>query len=136
MPSKWLLIIGGVLTLIVAYWFIDEYVLDDTDEVNQAAKNVGERARGATESAARGGRFAVVGFAGLGVSLAMELLQLAGELNAILGGAPVVIGHLIFGAFTLAGLQGVIPFDKQIAGFFFIFVTAIALILRYGDGGG
>ena len=130
MPSTAWIAIAAVVGILAAYWFIDEY--RDADEASEAVAGAAERAGEATEKAARGTRYAVVGFAGIGASLAMEILQLGADLNAILGGVPVIIGHILFGGLTLAGLQGVIPFDREIAGFAFIFITVIALILRYG----
>lgn len=129
-----LLVAGALGALLVAWWFVDEY--RDAGDAEEAARGAGQRAQAATEAAARGSRYAVVGLAGLGASLAMEALHLASGLNEVLGGAPVIVGHLIYGVLSLAGIAGAIPFDKELAGFAFAFITAIALILRFGDDDG
>lgn len=113
-----------------------DYYREDERDLEEAARSTGERAEKVTQSAARGSRLAVVGLAGLGMTVAMEMLQFAADLNAILGGAPVLVGHLLFGVLTFAGLSGAIPLTVQQLGFAFTFVTVIALILRYGSGGG
>ncbi|GGL26100.1 hypothetical protein GCM10009037_07150 [Halarchaeum grantii] len=134
MPSMVVWAALGVLATFVAASFVWDYLREDR-ELEDAATRTGERAQRTVKGAAKGSRLAVVGLAGLGASVAAEMLQFAGELNAVLGGAPVLIGHLIFGMATFAGLKGLIPFDVETMGFVFIFVTAIALILRYGSAG-
>lgn len=121
----------ALVALILAAWFYREYTR--TEDVAEAAQRTGSAAGTA---AAGSTRVAVLGFAGVGAAIAMQFFQLAAGLNEILGGAPVIVGHLLFGVLTMLGLKGVIPFNTQLAGFAFITVTVVALILRYGEGSG
>lgn len=124
-------IVAVAAIALVGYWFVDEYL--DADEPEDAVRGTGRRAASATESAARGSRVAVVGLAGLGATVGFEMLQLAAELNAILGGAPVILGHLVAGVLGFLGVKGLLTIQQY--GFLFITVTVIALVLRFGDNG-
>lgn len=123
-----LMLVGVLVAVLVAYWIVVEYrEADDTEEV---AEGVGRRASATVQGSARYTRKATVGLAGLGAALGMEVLQLGAALNEILGGFPVVIGHVAYGAVSLLGITGRLPLDAQTIGFAFIFITTIALVLR------
>lgn len=134
MPSTLLLGVATVVAALIALSFVIEYI--DERDAGVAAVTTGQRARSATERAATAGRYGILGLAGLGASLAMEMLQLATGLNEILGGAPVILGHLLFGIITFLGLEGVIPLSKMMLGWTFVTITIVALILRFSDDGG
>lgn len=126
--------LGIVLATLFVWWFVDEY--RDADDREEAIRGTGRRARGGVESLLRYSRFSILGLAGLGATLSMEMLQLAAELNQVLGGAPVIVGHLLFGVLTFAGMAGAVPLTVQQLGFAFTFITVIALILRFSEAGG
>ncbi|WP_253737995.1 hypothetical protein [Halohasta salina] len=119
---------AALIALLLVYWLIDE--LGEAEDREELAAGVGRRASGAVQAGARNTRRATVGLAGLGAALGVEAMQLGAGLNEVLGGFPVVLGHVIYGGISLLGIGGYIPFDAQLAGFTFVFVTAIALVLR------
>ena len=123
-----LLIVGALAAVVVTYWIAAEY--RDADDAEEVAEGVGRRASSSVQGGAKYTRKATVGLAGLGAALGMEVLQLGAGLNEILGGFPVVIGHVAYGAVSLLGITGRLPLDAQTIGFAFIFITTIALVLR------
>lgn len=127
LSSPWLPV-AALLAVLLVYWLVDEW--RDADDREELAAGVGRRASGAVQAGARNTRRATVGLAGLGAALGVEAMQLGAGLNEVLGGFPVILGHVIYGAVSLLGIGGIIPFDAELAGFTFVFVTAIALILR------
>jgi hypothetical protein len=124
--SPWL-IVGLLAALLVLYWAYDE--ADDADDNAELAAGVGSRARDATVGSARATRMGVIGLAGLGATLGMEALQLAAGLNEIVGGVPVIVGHVVGGGLAWLGITGVLTPMQW--GWAFVSTTIIALVLRF-----
>ena len=119
-----LAVFGGLLALA----FILELLDDDNDGAGDALTGTGRRAREAVESGSALTRVGLLGGAGLLATLGMEAMALLAGLNEILGGAPVIIGHVIAGILGYLGVQGVLTVEQW--GMAFISVTVIALFLR------
>jgi hypothetical protein len=122
-----LAIVGGLLAL----GFVVELLDEANEGASDAIEGTGRRAREAVEGGSAVTRVGILAGASLLATLGMEAMQIAAGLNEILGGAPVIVGHLIAGALGYLGVAGVLTTQQW--GFAFILVTVVALILRVSN---
>ncbi|MFC6785416.1 hypothetical protein ACFQFH_05665 [Halobaculum halobium] len=121
LAENWMWVIGATLFALIAYWAVDEG--RDADDRVETVERVTDRAENATGGFLSGARALLLGFAGIGVTVAGELLGLATALNELLGGVPYLVGMLLYGGLSFAGVYlDVRPATLGIA-FLIVFMT-------------
>ena len=123
----------GLLALgVLAYWYFAARSESDAGAANTASAFMerAERGFGDTFGALTS---ILIGLLAIGVTIASELLHLGVAVNGLIGEAPVLVGHFVFGVFAWAGLAGYIPLDAATAGWVFLAVTVVAVVMKYTD---
>ncbi len=129
--NNWEFAIGLLAVGSLAYWWFDER--EDSDSAAETIERVGSRAETVTGGIVGGFGSLLVVFASIGLTIGGQLAETGMMLNELLGGIPVIVGHMLFGLLTFAGLSGAIPLSVQQLGFAFVFITTIAVIARYSN---
>lgn len=132
--EHWLTTIGLLAVGVFAYWYFAARRESAGGAANTASAFMrrAERGFGETFGAVTS---ILIGVLAIGVTISGELMRLGVMLNEALGGAPVLVGHLVWGVISWAGLAGYVPLDPTTAGWLFLAVTVVALVLQYSDAG-
>jgi hypothetical protein len=132
--ANWPWLVGALLTALLTYWWWDERNSHDHQSAGETVDRVTSRAEKATGGALSGVRALLVGLASIGMTIAVEFLQLAGELNELLGGVPFLVGYALYGVLSFVGIEWDI--SPEVLGFAFILILIIASMVRFGQPGG
>ncbi len=132
--ANWPWLVGALLTALLTYWWWDERNSHEHQSAGETVDRVTSRAEKATGGALSGVRALLVGLASIGMTIAVEFLQLAGELNELLGGVPFLVGYTLYGVLSFVGIEWDI--SPEVLGFAFILILIIASMVRFGQPGG
>lgn len=130
--QNWTWLVGALLAGLFAYWWWDERNSHETQSAGETVDRVTNRAEAATGGLLSGVRSLIVGLAGIGMTVAVEFLHLTSELNEMFGGIPFVIGYVVYGVLSWAGLNWDV--SPQVLGFAFILILIVAGMARFGQG--
>lgn len=132
--KHWEIAVGLFAFGLLAFWWLTER--QEADDAAETVERVGQRAETVTGGLVGSFGSLMVVLASIGVTIGNELLQTGAMLNDILGGAPVLVGHLIWGGIVFLGLQGYLGgITVMQLGYAFFTITVVALLLRYGSVG-
>lgn len=132
--ANWPWLVGAGLTALVTYWWWDERNSHEHQSAGETVDRVTSRAESATGGFLSGFRALLVGLASIGMTVAVEFLQLASELNELLGGVPFVVGYALYGGLSFVGIRwNVAP---TVLGFAFILILIVAGMAKFGQPGG
>ncbi|QZX98730.1 hypothetical protein [Halobaculum rubrum] len=132
LAENWLWLIGGGLLALIIYWIADE-AGDAADRV-ETVERVTDRAERATGGVLSGTRALLVGFVGIGLTAAGEVLGLAAVLNELLGGVPYLVGMLLYGGLSLAGIY--VDVRPSTLGIAFVIVFLVVSMIWIGNRDG
>jgi len=130
--ANWMWAVGALLAGLIAYWWWDER--GDAESPGETVDRVTDRAEAATGGTLSGFRALLVGLASIGMTVAVEFLQLAGELNEMLGGVPFVVGYVLYGGLSFVGIEWDV--SPQVLGFGFLIILLVAGMAKFGQPGG
>lgn len=122
---------AGLLAVgVLAYWYFAARQESAGGAANTASAFMGRAERGF------GGFFGAVtsiliGVLAIAVTIAGELTRLGVMLDDVVGGAPVVVGHLVWGVISWLGLAGYVPLDPETAGWLFLVLTVAVFVMRF-----
>ncbi|NEU56752.1 hypothetical protein [Halorussus sp. MSC15.2] len=134
LADNWTWLVGALLAALFTYWWWDERNEHEHQSPGETVDRVTSRAESATGGALSGFRALLVGLASIGMTIAVEFLQLAGDLNELLGGVPFIVGYLIYGGLSFVGIEWDI--SPQVLGFAFILILLVAAMAKFGQPGG
>lgn len=132
--DNWTWLVGALLAALLTYWWWDERGEHENQSPGETVDRVTNRAESATGGALSGFRALLLGVASIGMTVAVEFLQLAGELNELLGGVPFVVGYVLYGGLSLVGINWDI--SPQVLGFAFLLILLIAGMVKFGQPDG
>jgi hypothetical protein len=130
--ENWMWAIGALLAGLITYWWWDER--GDAESPGDTVDRVTDRAEAATGGTLSGFRALLVGLASIGMTVAVEVLQLASELNEMLGGVPFVVGYTLYGGLSFLGIH--LDVAPQVLGVAFILILLVAGMAKFGQPGG
>jgi len=128
LTENWVWLVGALLTALLAYWWYEER--QEAESPGETVDRVTDRAEGATGGALSGFRALVVGIASIATTVAMELLGMAADLNALLGGVPYLVGYAVYGVLSFFGVY--VGMDRRSLGFLFILIGISAAFVKFG----
>ncbi|WP_435099612.1 hypothetical protein [Halarchaeum sp. P4] len=129
LADNWPWLLGALLTAMLAYWWWDER--EDAESAGETVDGITDRMESVTGGALSGFRALVVGLVGIGGTVAIEFMHLASDLNGLLGGVPFLVGYLLYGLLSWAGIEFGLATDTL--GFAFLLILVIALMVWYGN---
>jgi hypothetical protein len=129
LAENWLWLIGGGLLALIAYWIADE-AGEAADRV-ETVERVTDRAENATGGLLSGTRALLLGVAGIAITTAGELLGLATALNELLGGVPYLVGMLLYGGLSFAGVY--LNVRPETLGITFLIVFLVVTMMWVGN---
>ncbi|WP_435065949.1 hypothetical protein [Halobaculum sp. EA56] len=137
--AAWALLASNALTAfgllglgMLAYWVFDE--LEEAEDKAELIERTGERANQTVGDIGGSGRALLLVGGSTGAMLASELAATL----ALFEGLPFLLGHLVFGILTFAGLGGYIPLTVYELGLAFVAITVTSslALIRYRSTGG
>lgn len=134
LADNWTWLVGALLTALFTYWWWDERGSHEHQSAGETVDRVTSRAESATGGALSGFRALLVGLASIGMTVAVEVFQLAGELNELFGGVPFVVGYTIYGGLSFVGIEWDV--SPEVLGFAFILILVVAGMAKFGQAGG
>jgi len=134
LAENWTWLVGALLAALLTYWWWDERNEYEDQSPGETVDRVTNRAESATGGALSGFRALLLGLASIGMTVAVEVLQFASELNDLLGGVPFVVGYVIYGGLSFVGIEWNV--SPQVLGVGFILILVIAGMAKFGQPGG
>lgn len=132
--ENWMTITGLLALGVLLYWYFAARRESDGGAANTTSAFM-DRAE-----AGFGGLFGsvtsiIIGLLAIGVTILTELAKVGVALNDLVGNAPSLLGHFVWGGLSMLQITGYLPFGPRTAGWLFAVITVAVLVAKFTRAG-